>query len=29
MVDLGIWANEGYRIETPINSDDLDSEALN
>ncbi len=29
MVDLGVWANEGYRIETPINSDDLDNEALN
>jgi|GEM_PF-4288892 len=29
MIDLGIWASEGYRIETPITSDDLDKEDLN
>ncbi len=29
MIDLGIWASEGYRIETPIVTDDLDSEDLN
>ncbi len=29
MIDLGIWASEGYRIETPIVTDDLDIEDLN
>lgn len=29
MIDLGIWASEGYRIETPIVTDDLDSQDLN
>jgi endogenous inhibitor of DNA gyrase (YacG/DUF329 family) len=29
MVDLGVWASEGYRIETPITVDDLDAEDLN
>jgi endogenous inhibitor of DNA gyrase (YacG/DUF329 family) len=29
MIDLGIWASEGYRIETPIIADDLDTEGLN
>jgi endogenous inhibitor of DNA gyrase (YacG/DUF329 family) len=29
MVDLGVWASEGYRIETPITADDLDTEDLN
>lgn len=29
MIDLGIWASEGYRIETPIVTDDLDSEDFN
>jgi hypothetical protein len=29
MIDLGIWASEGYRIETPITPDALDAEDLN
>jgi len=29
MVDIGVWASEGYRIETPITADDLDTEDLN
>lgn len=29
MIDLGIWASEGYRIETPIIADDLDADELN
>jgi endogenous inhibitor of DNA gyrase (YacG/DUF329 family) len=29
MIDLGIWASEGYRIETPITAEDLDTEGLN
>jgi len=29
MVDLGVWASEGYRIETPIPLDDLDIEGQN
>lgn len=29
MIDLGIWASEGYRIETPITPDELDTEGLN
>ena len=29
MIDLGIWASEGYRIETPITDQDLDTEDLN
>jgi endogenous inhibitor of DNA gyrase (YacG/DUF329 family) len=29
MIDLGIWASEGYRIEAPITADDLDTEGLN
>jgi endogenous inhibitor of DNA gyrase (YacG/DUF329 family) len=29
MVDLGVWASEGYRIATPITADDLDTEDLN
>jgi uncharacterized protein len=29
MIDLGIWASEGYRIEAPLTADDLDKEGLN
>jgi uncharacterized protein len=29
MIDLGIWASEGYRIETPITLNDLDTENPN
>ena len=28
MIDLGVWASEGYRIESPILPDDLDTEGL-
>lgn len=29
MIDLGIWASEGYSIATPITVDVIDTEDLN
>ena len=29
MIDLGVWASEGYSIAAPISPDDLDTESFN
>jgi endogenous inhibitor of DNA gyrase (YacG/DUF329 family) len=28
LIDLGVWASEGYKIPTPITAEDLESEDL-
>jgi uncharacterized protein len=29
LIDLGVWASEGYKIPAPIRPEDLDSEEFN
>lgn len=29
LIDLGVWANEGYRITAPITPEDIENEEFN